>query len=378
MEIKRKWIVQIFYGALALSLVGCDSGSTTSKSSSTAAPAETPPTPVKYLYVASGVCYSGSNTTFTATTSSNLVYRIKAEDGSRDITIADYNSYPATSGDSPAGLVEWDDSNLMVLVENTADRKIEYVPKIEDGTRSIFTGNTTILSAVLRHLFKTSDNSVLISKSSIIEKVTSSGVRIGAPFIPTNMGTTCGAANANITSLSLLSNNKIIFTNAAASNNRIGLISATGYAGTSDCLAAQAAPNATAYPTASVYIPSASQLIVAYAGNAITTNLNSIYVYDINETANTISNATKIYDAASYPATYDYLLYGISTMAYDSETSELYISTAVSSATTVVNYAIEKFTYSTSAKTLTRIGSSPFYNYGFDTKCISQMAIATD
>ena len=44
----------------------------------------------KYLYVASGACYSGNGiTSFTNATSSNLVYRLNLTTGTKERTIAD-------------------------------------------------------------------------------------------------------------------------------------------------------------------------------------------------------------------------------------------------------------------------------------------------
>mgnify|MGYP003596711712 CR=1 FL=1 len=52
----------------------------------------------KYLYVASGACYSGTgNTTFTTATASNLVYRLNTSSGVKDLSIADYYSLPANA-----------------------------------------------------------------------------------------------------------------------------------------------------------------------------------------------------------------------------------------------------------------------------------------
>lgn len=329
-----------------------------------------------YLYVAAGQCYSGGNTTFSTTTASNIVYRINLLNGTRDITVADYNAFPASAGDSPVGLVNWDAENVLVLIENsTAGRRIEKVPKRQSADRSVFTTSTAILSGVLRGLLKTSDGGLLVSKSTSIEKISSSGVRIGAPYIGANLGATCGTATTLMSSISTLTNGKVIFTHAAASNNRLGIISSSGYMAATDCLAAQAAPTATSFPTASVYLPEYKQLIVAYAGTTVGTGVNSVYVYDIDETANTISNATKIYDASLFPGTYSYLLYGISSMAYDSKTGSLYVATSTTTATTVPNYVIEKLSYDAAAKTLTRGLSSPFYNYGVDTKCISAIFV---
>lgn len=330
----------------------------------------------KYLYVSTGLCYSGTNTTFTTATASNLVYRLNLSSGQKDMTFADYNS-STTPGESPTSVVEYDKDNLLVTVEITAggSRKVQKVPKSSNSIRSDFSSNTTALSAALRFIFKTADNGFLVSKSSGIEKFTNIGVRMGAPYIGSNLGATCGAANANITSIATSPSNKIFYTNAAASNNRWGVISANGYTGASDCLAAQAAPAATAYPVAITYLAATNQVIVAYAGNAITTDLNSIYVYDFDDSTNTISNPTKIYDANTYVSA-GYLLYGISAMTYDSTDNSLYVATAVSTATTVVNYVIEKLSYNPSTKALTRVGTIPFYNYGVDTKCISSLMIA--
>jgi len=328
----------------------------------------------KYLYVSAGACYSGGNTTFTTATSSNLLFRVNTTTGAFEGKMADFNALPANPGDSPAGVVDLDNTNSYVLIENTAGRRIEKVPKA-GGDRTVLTSNTTVLSAALRQMKKTPDGGLLISKGSIIEKITANGTRVGAPFMPTNLGATCGTANALMTDMVVLNNGNIIYSNAVTANNRIGMISAGGYLTAANCLAAVSAPVATAFPVAMAYVAASNQLIVAYAGNAVTTNINSVYVYDVNETANTITNATRIYDASLYPATYSYLLYGISAMTYDSVNNALYIATAISTATTVVNYSIEKFSYDAATKVINRLGSVPFYNYGIDTKCISGLAV---
>lgn len=341
------------------------------------APPATTSTSSKYLYVASGACYSGGNTTFSTTTASNLIFRVNASTGVYDSKIADYNSIPANAGDSPASVTDYNSQYIHVLVENaTAGRRVELVPKI-GGNRTTLTSNTTILSAALRKMIPTPDGGFLISKGSIIEKINSQGVRVGAPLIPTALAANCGAANASMTDMATLKNGNIVFVNATASNNRIGLISAGGYLTAANCLlsAPLNAPVATAFPVALSYVSANNQLIVAYAGTATTTSINSIYVYDVNEATGAITNATRIYDSSLYPTTYSYLLYGISAMAYDSSANELYVATAISTATTVVNYAIEKFTYDPTGKAITRVGSVPFYNYGLDTKCISGMTV---
>jgi hypothetical protein len=375
---------------ISLGLTACKK-TTDTPAEAVAAPTPTPtPVAAKYLYVSSGTCYAGAgNTVFTNTTASNLVYRINVATGARDGTLADYNSSPATAGDSPVAIASVDSNSLYVLVENTTTvgaRRIEKVAKNPSGTISSFSNNTTALSGVLRSLALTSGGDLLVSKSTAIEKISTANVRItkganpyvNAPAAPCNTSTTL------VTQVFSLNNQFVGFLHAAASQNRFGFVKAAGYATAGDCTVAQSAPTANAYPTAYAYDSANSKLIVAYAGNATSTDLNSIYSYDLTETSSsvTIGTANKLYDSADYPATYPYLLYGISAMAYDSANKTLYVSTAVSTTTTVANFAIEKFTYdptkigTANASVLTRVGTVPFYQYGYDTKCISEMIIA--
>lgn len=371
---KYKFILTL----VLLGLTACEN-----KKKETQAPAEevaqeptTPAVTPKYLYVSTGACYAGSNTTFLTTTASNVMFRLNLKTGQKDTSFADFYSLPANPGDSPVSLIESDSSNLMVLIENaTSGRRIEKLAKSANATRSIFTSNTTILSAALKGMVKTSDGGFLIAKTAGIEKITSQGVRLGAPYIGTALGATCGATNANINAVAVAPSGKIIFANAAASNNRWGVISPNGYSVAADCLAAQAAPDVNAYPVAIQYISSHNQILVAYAGNSLNVNLNSIYVYDFNTSTNAISNATKIYDSNTYLAA-GYLLYAISAMVYNPDDKNLYVATAISNATTVVNYSIEQLSYNPDTRSLTRSLTVPFYSYGIDTKCVSSLMIA--
>jgi len=69
-------------------------------------PTEEEVTTSKFLYVSSGACYSGTgNTTYRATTASNLVYRVNPSTGVRESILFDYNK--ANTGDSPVGLCVW-------------------------------------------------------------------------------------------------------------------------------------------------------------------------------------------------------------------------------------------------------------------------------
>lgn len=334
-----------------------------------------------YLYVAAGACYSGNNTTFTNTTSSNQVYRLDLTTGIRESVIADYFASPSIAGDSPAALASVDSDYLYVLVENATtvtQRRIERVEKKSHGSRTTFSNNTTALSVALRSIALLSNGDVLVAKNTAIEYLTAANARIGAPFISASVAP-CNTSTTLIPNLLTLNNGKIAFLHAATGQNRIGIFNTTG--GTT-CASTQAAPNAAAFPTSAFYDSTNNKLVVAYSGNATTTDLNSVYVYSVNETTGVLSSPQKIYDAALYPSTYSYLLYGISAMAYDPSESTVYIATAINNATTVVNYSIEKFIYNPSqigivnTQVLTRVGSTPFYPYDNDTRCISSLTVA--
>ncbi len=344
----------------------------------------------RYLYVASGTCYSGGgNTSYTNLTASNLVYRINTTTGAKDITIADYNASPAQVGDSPVGLVNIDSENMYVLVENTTTagaRRIERVAKTTDSTRSTFSNNITALSAQLRAFHMLSNGDLLISKSTAIEKISSANVRVqnGAnPYVSAPTAP-CATSTTLISKTLTMNNEFIMFLHAATGQNRIGFVRPSGFSIAGDCTVQQSAPIATAFPVAAVYDSVNSKLIVAYAGNATTVNINSIYAYAITETSTTITvgAANKIYDASLYPATYPFLLYGISEMVYDPVDSVIYVSTAINTATTVAGYSIEKLSYNpakigvTDTEVLTRVGSTPFFEYGSETQCIADMMIA--
>ncbi len=364
---------------LSLCFFGCSKPASDSATTSTSSS--------RYLYVAAGACYSGSgNTTFTNTQSSNLVYRIDTTTGLRDTMVADYNNSFAQAGDTPAGIENIDSNYLYVLVENTTTpgvRRIEKVEKKASGARSIFSNNITALSAQIRSMKLLSNGDLLISKSTAVEKLTAANARLtlaGNPYVNAPGGT-CLISTTLFSKVLTMVNGNIFFLHAATGQNRFGIVSAAGYSAAADCKAAQAAPNALSFPVAAVYDATNAKLIVAYAGNVTTADINSIYAYSINETTSVISSPQKIYDASLYPATYSYLLYGISEMALDTQTNTLYVATAINSATTVVNYVIEKFSYDATkigvlnTAVLTKVGITPFYPYGADTKCISSMFV---
>lgn len=338
----------------------------------------------KYLYVASGLCYSGNGiTTFTAATASNLVYRIDTSTGQRESLIADYQAASATAGDTPTSLEIWNENELLVLVRNgTTGRVIEVVPK-SGGTRSTFALNpnaATILATAPASMTKTSDGGLLIARTGFIERVSSTGVRQGAPWV--GSGATCGAANANLTAVLESKTAKILTANAATGQSRTFSVVATGGNVPGSCMSSATPVAGTAFPTALVYDTVNGKLIVSYSSWPLATDANVIYSYDFNEDTGAISNRQLIYNLSSYPATYNYSLFGISAMALDVENGSLYVSAASTTpAATIGNFVIEKLNYNPgqigvdNTKVLTKSGTLPFYGYGVDTKCISSMKL---
>jgi hypothetical protein len=343
----------------------------------------------KFLYVATGACYSGNGiTSFNNVTSSNQIYRVNTTTGHKDITIADYYSSPSNVGDSPVSLIERDANSLLVLVENTTTatlRRVEIVEKKAHGSRSIYTNNTTALSAQLRRMRKLSDNFLLISRSTAAEKHRDGTNRLtvgaNAWLTMSAPASSCTTSATLISDVLQLPSGLLVFAHAAAGNARLGVVSALGYSIAGDCRAAQTSPNANSFPTAMVYDDVNDKLIVAYGGSSTGADLNTIYAYSVNETTGVISSPQEIYDSNGFGSTYNFLLFGISSMALDPATNSLYVASAINTATTAVNYKIEKFNYNPGLIGVTNsaVLSPPlqvFFDYGFETRCISDMIVA--
>lgn len=345
------------------SIISCQKPKKTEETTTTTDTSTTTPVasaPSKYLYVASGTCYAGG---LTPETASRTVAKINLTTGNIEGVVADYTKNP---GDNPVGIVNYDDENVLVLVENASGRRVDIVSKsTTNNSFSTFLSNSTALSAQLRGMFQTPDGGYIVSKSTAIEKFSSSKSRVlvGANPYVNAPGGSCATSTTLISGLATLNNGKIVFAHAAASQNRFGIVSANGYSVAADCLSAQTAPNANAFPTAMVYIGSSSNLLVSYAGTVA--GVDYIYSYDINETTNAISGVTKSYENTS-------VLRGVSAMAFDSSGGYLY---AANGSTSLSN-TIEKFTYDGSTKTLTRIGTVPFSMPTVYHKCISAMTVA--
>jgi hypothetical protein len=235
------------------------------------------------------------------------------------------------------------------------------------GAPSIFLTNTTVLAANLRFLQSTSDLGALVTRSSAIEKLSASKLRItiGAsnPFI-TAPGGGCATSTTVMTFAIELPQGRIIFGHAGATpNNKIGMISPGGYVGTSDCLASQAAPVTTALPTAALRHPS-GKLIVAYGSTTFSSN--QIWSYTVNETTPSITGGTAIINLPG-------AVNGPSAMAVDDDTGDLYVASATANAE-----SIEKFNYNSTTGAFTRAGISAFIPKSEYLKCVSGLLIVSE
>ncbi len=272
----------------------------------------------------------------------------------------DYNTF--STGDTPVSIVEYDSERLLVLVENTGGRRVDLIRK--DGTTSAaFLINSTALTGVVRSLVKLSDTSLLISKSSAIEKFAPSKSRVtqGAnPYVNAPAGS-CATSTTLISSMAVLSSSKILYAHAAATpNNKIGLIAATGYSVAGDCLTSVAAPTTLALPT-SVLMHSTGKLLVAYGST--TSGSNFIYSYDVNDSTNTINGPISAFNDFA-------IVNGPSSMTEDTVTGNVYVANGNSAYNT-----IEKFSYDSTTKLLSRLSVQPFVSPQIYTRCVSDMKI---
>ncbi len=316
--------------------------------------------PKQFLYVASGSCYAGGVAT---STGAFTVAAYDLETGNLDRLVIDYNRI--APGDAPIAIQEFDAQNLLVLVENAAGRRIDLVRK--DGQSiSTYLVNATALSAAMRRMVRLPDSSLLISKSTAIEKISSARSRVtqGAnPYVNAPAGA-CATTATLISGVTTLSNGKIVYTHAAASpNNKIVMVSATGYAAAPDCLTAVAAPVTTALPT-DLIRHSSGQLLVSYGSTTATSNF--LYAFDANATTNIINNASAAFNDNS-------IVNGPSAMTEDPLTGDIFVANGNAAFNN-----IERFSFNPNTRLLTRIGTQPFVSAQLYSRCISDIKVISE
>lgn len=381
----------------------------------------------KVLYIASGQCNSGQGiTTYSTVTSSRVISKVDLSTGAFSAFMDLSSSY--VGGDfapqtAAAALVDSGDY-VYALLENptiTSERKILRIPKSSPYNATSYSNDplafTSTATNITRDLVVDTDGTMLFSKSVAIEKIGTNVLRVpmGANPWVNAPGSTCATSNRLITTLKLMPTytgataGKIIYAHqgASAALNRLGIISSNGYATTADCLggvqiSSTAHTNATGVtgpltfgtggvsPTAMVYIPnsgsSGGKLVVSYSASVATdvnnnTNLVfAIVMWTVSETG--LSTASLSSPVVLYNDWTN--IYGVSAMAYDSETGYLYVATpsqpGIANVTTAgYGYKIEKFVLdlTTPSLTLIRPNNKPFLDRNSSTKCISGMAIGT-
>lgn len=350
---RTQWITALV--GIAIIATGC-----AKKSDSPDALNATASSPKNYLYVASGACYGGgvatSNPTYTVT-------KFNLSDGSFNSLVVDYNSF--SPGDIPMGVVDFNSTEILVLIENPAGRRIDVVEKAGNNAVSTYLTNSTALNSVMRGMFRLANGSLLVSKTTAIEDFASNKARIvqGAnPYVNAPAGS-CATSTTLMSSVAALPNGKIIYAHAAATpNNKIGVISSTGYATAADCLGAQTAPNTLALPTSLVVHEDGTTVFVGYGST--TAASNAIYSYTVNPTTGVITNPVAAFTDFT-------IVNGISAMVEDPSTGYIYVANATNTANT-----IEQF--SSSNGVLTRVGSAPFIPSTVYSRCISSMMISSE
>ncbi len=387
------------------------------------------------IYVASGLCYSGSGiTTYSATTASRAVTKWGTSDGVFSGVFTDLNIGSNVSVNTvPQHLIDKGDSILM-LTENavtTGDRKIFKINKNNPGTYITFANDPSAFTVgatnITRSFAEDFDGNFLFSKSVATEKINSLGVRIAKggtnPWVnPAATTGNCFTAAATLipdiammTPFTNTSQGKMIYLHAGATAvlNRIGITQRTGLtSGTAtDCAGSNPAGGVSTVAhlnapnlvgpvifsatgpslTSMVYIitpapaVTAGKLIVSYSGSVATafdnqTNLNyAVVMWDVNEssdTAATVTNPVILYRNEN-------VLWAPSAMAYDPAEGTLYVAVGgspsqINQTTQNYGYNIEKFTLDMNTPLMTRVSANnqPFIIGNAYTKCISHMIIA--
>jgi hypothetical protein len=321
----------------------------------------------QYIYITSGNTFAGTG--ITTSTAANTVAKYSSS-GSFIGVIRDYNDAISFTGDTPTGIVAYG-NDLLVGVENattTAFRRIERI-SADGSSVGTFLMNSTAFNAanrVIKDLFLSSDGGFLVSKgttsaNAVIEKFNSSKARItisGSAYVTAPAGS-CATAQTQFSRIVTGPSGTIVAAHAAATtNNKVLLISSTGYSSGADCLSAVTGPTANHIPTSLLYHSSSGKLFVAYGSS--TGPVHDIYSYDITATA--ISNPVLAYSNIS-------ILQGISAMAQGPDGS-IYIASANTGFNT-----IEKFTYDSGSGLLVRATSTPLIVSSIYTRSISGIAI---
>jgi hypothetical protein len=316
----------------------------------------------RYLYVASGACYAGGVTT---SAGSQTVAKYNLQSGEWQ-SLAYY--VPLSLTDTIVDMDDYNSEYLLVTVETAATtRRLDLVHKVT-GAISSFLNNATAFATVLRSTALLADGGLLVADLVSVEKFDAAKTRLtngGNAYInnpATNGSAVCANSNTAMTDMVETPSGAIVYAHAAATpNNKIGLISPAGYSVVADCRSTAVAPITTALPT-SMTLHSSGDLLVAYAST--TAGSNFIYPYSIN------SAGTVITDLGSNAYINALVVDGPSRITEDRQDGYVYVASARNTLNT-----IERFTYSSTTKALTRVGSNPFVPSSVFTRCVAGMVV---
>ncbi len=369
----------------------------------------------KKLYIATGLCYSGTGFTAPAVTDvGQIISSLDISSRQYDV-IHDYANLSDEDADTyPNGITDGGDGYIYVAVENpssTGNRRIDKILKTSFGSKAVWQTNTVDLSgSVVRGISRAADLGILVGTTTNVERYdatpTNKKVDVNVSWGENNLGP-CATNNTQITDLIALPKavstdevGKFIYSHAAAGQMDIGVISMQGSNTVPHCLAnapggaaavLTAATSAitglttlgaNATPTSIVFVPTGAgtgKLLVAYASstNTAATINNALVMYDFTENTvagetASLSNGKILYDNISY-------FFGVSAMAYDSSSGYLYVASSNSLNLAPVGYNIERFAVDLNAPTATRIAdddSSSFEESNSFNNCVTSMFVA--
>lgn len=387
------------------------------------------PAASRKLYIATGVCYSGTG--FTSPTIDDVgqtLVRLDLSSRAYEV-IHDYANLASNDpGTYPAGITDGGDGNIYVAVEDTSagagNRKIDRIVKTTFGTKTTWQSNTTLFTTggAFVGIARTSDKGVLFGTTTSVERYDATPGRrtTGTILAPTSWGAAlandgagrdCANNNTRVTALIALPSavsgdqiGKYIYAHSAAGQMDVGVVSKNGGNQAGTCLAnapgaatltaaATADPSlnnvlsATATPTALAYVSTGAgtgKLLVAYSsstnnGTTAGTLNNALVMYDFTENTAagetaTLTNGRILYNDDDYFS-------GVSAMAFDSATNTLYVSRVDANAIVggVPNgYLIERFTVDLTTPGATRVqddDNSSFEEANTFTNCITSMFV---
>ncbi|MGE0616649.1 MAG: hypothetical protein AB7P04_13525 [Bacteriovoracia bacterium] len=321
-----------------------------------------------HLYLVSGACYGG---TASVASGSSTVARYSMFTGTFQDVVWDYAT--ESPGDVPVGIAELNEDELLVTVHSSWGNRIDRVAK--DGSSATpWLANAAYLTGDFHAFSLMADGSPILTRGNVggvVEKLTTAGARLAPTglsnkaFVEGPVGAGgCGATTtlSRVTGAVALDDGKLILTNAGNSpNNRLLMVSATGYGASANCLAAtQVGASASSNPTA-LLLHSSGKVVVASAGTLGANNY--LHTYDVDPASPAFTQGTRAYQD---PA----VVNGVTALAESPVSGEILVANGQQDLNT-----IEKFSFDPTTRTATRVGAQPFIPASVFTRCVSGMIV---